>query len=180
MNLRPEANDGLTWQYLGCQWTAHPKGASMSKSRRVLARLLPLGAALMLLAGCSPSSPPASTSSPTPTVWRSAQPPTPLRMRSRGSTPQAQALMLEQFVYAPGSAQQPVRFPQAPRSWPEHGGDAADQLVKNFVGGGCCHLPIIIPARRGSSLPARPAAENRPSPGRWAIAVFTPRPSERC
>lgn len=40
----------------------------MSKSRRVLARLLPLGAALMLLAGCSPSSPPASTSSPTPTV----------------------------------------------------------------------------------------------------------------
>ena len=36
----------------------------MSMPRRVLAWLLPLGAALVLLAGCSTSSPPASTSSP--------------------------------------------------------------------------------------------------------------------
>jgi hypothetical protein len=40
----------------------------MSMPRRVLAWLLPLGAALVLLAGCTTSSPPASTSSPTPTV----------------------------------------------------------------------------------------------------------------
>jgi hypothetical protein len=40
----------------------------MSMPRRVLAWLLPLGAALVLLAGCSMPSPPASTSSPRPTV----------------------------------------------------------------------------------------------------------------
>ena len=40
----------------------------MSMPRRVLAWLLPLGAALVLLAGCSMPSPPASTSSPQPTV----------------------------------------------------------------------------------------------------------------
>ena len=40
----------------------------MSMPRRVLAWLLPLGAALVLLAGCSAPSPPASTSSPQPTV----------------------------------------------------------------------------------------------------------------
>ncbi len=40
----------------------------MSMPRRVLSWLLPLGAALVLLAGCSMPSPPASTSSPQPTV----------------------------------------------------------------------------------------------------------------
>ena len=40
----------------------------MPMPRRVLARLLPLGAALVLLAGCSMPSPPAATSSPQPTV----------------------------------------------------------------------------------------------------------------
>ncbi|WP_346926082.1 hypothetical protein [uncultured Arthrobacter sp.] len=40
----------------------------MSMPRRVLAWLLPLGAALVLLAGCSMPSPPASTSSPQPSV----------------------------------------------------------------------------------------------------------------
>ena len=40
----------------------------MSMPRRILAWFLPLAAALVLLAGCSPASPPASTSSPTPTV----------------------------------------------------------------------------------------------------------------
>jgi hypothetical protein len=40
----------------------------MSMPRRILAWLLPLGAALVLLTGCSTSSPPASTSSPQPTV----------------------------------------------------------------------------------------------------------------
>ena len=39
----------------------------MSMPRRVLARLLPFGAALVLLAGCSMPSPPAGTSSPQPT-----------------------------------------------------------------------------------------------------------------
>ena len=40
----------------------------MSMPRRVLAWLISLGAALVLLAGCSVPSPPASTSSPQPTV----------------------------------------------------------------------------------------------------------------
>jgi hypothetical protein len=40
----------------------------MSMPRRVLAWLLPLGAALVLLVGCSMPSPPASTSSPQPSV----------------------------------------------------------------------------------------------------------------
>jgi len=39
----------------------------MTTPRRVLAWLLPLGAALVLLAGCSMPSPPAGTSSPQPT-----------------------------------------------------------------------------------------------------------------
>ena len=40
----------------------------MSMPRRILAWLLPLAAALVLLAGCSPASPPATTPSPTPTA----------------------------------------------------------------------------------------------------------------